>query len=246
MDYSKKIRLQKVIADAGIASRRKAEVLITEGKVKVNGEVVTELGTRVSSNDIVMVNNQIVDNKEEHVYYLLNKPRGYLSTVSDEHDRPTVIQLINDNRRIYPVGRLDMDTTGALILSNDGNFTQILTHPKYDTEKKYRVSVRGKMSFDVTNALESGLTVDGVHYQGMKVEKFRYIDDKDRSVFNLTLYEGKNRQIRKLMEHFNHPVIRLHRFQIGPLVLENMPLGSYRKLTHHEVKELLQYAKGEK
>ncbi len=246
MNYSKQTRLQKVIAQAGIASRRKAEELIEKGRVKVNGEVVKEMGLKVSPQDAIEVDNKPILPKEDHVYYLINKPRGVLSTVTDPLDRPVIINMIHDKRRIYPVGRLDMDTTGALILTNDGEFAQKLMHPSYDMDKTYRVSVKGKMGFDVTKALETGLKVKGVDYQAMKVNNFRYFDDKDRSVFDLTLYEGKNRQIRELMAHFGLPVIRLHRFSIGPLNMDNMKIGAYRELKPFEIKKLLHYAERSK
>lgn len=246
MNYSKQTRLQKVIAQAGIASRRKAEELIEKGRVKVNGEVVKEMGLKVSPQDAIEVDNKPILPKEDHVYYLINKPRGVLSTVTDPLDRPVIINMIHDKRRIYPVGRLDMDTTGALILTNDGEFAQKLMHPSYDMDKTYRVSVKGKMGFDVTKALETGLKVKGVDYQAMKVNNFRYFEDKDRSVFDLTLYEGKNRQIRELMAHFGLPVIRLHRFSIGPLNMDNMKIGAYRELKPFEIKKLLHYAERSK
>lgn len=245
MSSSNKVRLQKVLAQAGVASRRKSEELIVAGKVTVNGTVVKELGTKVYLNDKIRVNGKEIQNEERLVYYLLNKPRGVLSTVSDPLDRPTVINMINDPRRIFPVGRLDMDTTGALILTNDGDFANLLTHPSYEMTKTYRVSVHGKMKLKVTKTLEKGLVVNGVEYQPMQVAKVRYIEDKDRTVFDLTLSEGKNRQIRKLMEHFELPVIRLHRYSIGPIVIDNLPIGTYRELKPFEVKKLKLTALGE-
>jgi 23S rRNA pseudouridine2605 synthase len=239
------VRLQKVLAQAGVASRRKAEAIILEGRVKVNGVVVKEMGQLVLPNDKIEVDNKDIGGQEAHVYYIINKPRGVVSTSDDQHDRPTVIGLIHDNRRIYPVGRLDMDTTGALILTNDGAFAQLLTHPKYDVPKTYRVSVDGKMKYKVNVALEKGLVVDGVEYAPMKVSRVRYIEDKDRTVFDITLHEGKNRQIRKLMEHFDLPVIRLHRYAIGDLEINDLQIGSYRVLKPFEVKKLRDMARRE-
>lgn len=246
MDYSKQIRLQKALAQAGVASRRKSEEFITSGRVKVNGVTVKELGTKVGPKDAIEVDGRPIQSKEIHVYYLINKPRGYLSTIDDPLDRPKVIDLIREDRRIYPVGRLDMDTTGALILTNDGDFAQKLTHPSFDTDKTYRVSVKGKMSFKVTAALEEGLIIDEVYYRPMQIKNYRYFADKDRSVFDITLHEGKNRQIRVLMDHFELPVIRLHRFAIGPIVLENLSHGQYRELKPFEIKKLLKAAEGGK
>ncbi|HZJ87026.1 MAG TPA: pseudouridine synthase [Erysipelothrix sp.] len=235
-------RLQKVIAHAGVASRRKAEEMIAQGRVKVNGELITEMGYKVNDSDVIQVDNKVIETQEPLVYYLINKPRGYLSSVSDPLERPVIVDLIDDPRRIYPVGRLDMDTTGALILTNDGSFAQKMTHPSYDVDKTYRVSVKGRMSFDVTHKLEKGLSVNDIYYEPMKVENYRYIEDKDRSVFDLTLYEGKNRQIRELMDHFELPVIRLHRFSIGPLNMASLKIGNYRMLKPFEIKQLLTYA----
>lgn len=245
MDYSNDIRLQKVIAMAGVASRRKAEALIAEGKVKVNGVVVKELGTKVSMSDRIVVEGKEISKPQNLVYYLVNKPRGVLSSVSDPHGRPTVVSMIADDTRIFPVGRLDMDTTGALILTNDGNFANLLTHPSYEITKTYRVSVSGHMKFKVTEQLEKGLSVDGVDYLPMKVSRFKYIEEKDRTVFDLTLSEGKNRQIRILMEHFELPVIRLHRYSIGPVVIDDLKIGEYRRLKPFEIKKLTLTAKGE-
>lgn len=245
MSSSNEIRLQKMLADAGVASRRKAETLITEGKVKVNGVVVKELGVKVTHQDKILVNNQPIIFEATKVYYLLNKPRGVLSTVTDSHERTTVIDIIHDTRRLYPVGRLDMDTTGALILTNDGDFAQLMTHPKFHVSKAYRVSIHGKLPFSVTEKLHAGLEVEGVKYQPMEVSDVRYIKKADRTAFTLTLHEGKNRQIRKLMEHFNLRLIRLHRFSIGPVTLEGVGIGQYRDLKPFEIKKLTLMAKGE-
>ncbi|AMC93391.1 pseudouridylate synthase [Erysipelothrix larvae] len=245
MSSSNEIRLQKAIADAGVCSRRKAETLILDGKVKVNGVVVKELGVKVLPQDKITVDNKPIIQENNRVYYLLNKPRGVLSSASDTHDRPTVIDIVHDQHRLYPIGRLDMDTTGALILTNDGAFAQLLTHPKYHVKKSYRVSVKGKLPFSVSEKLRQGVTVDGVSYQGMEVEDVRYIKKADRTAFTLILSEGKNRQIRKVMEHFKLPVVRLHRFAIGPVTLDGVGIGQYRDLKPFEIKKLSLMAKGE-
>lgn len=229
---------------SGIASRRKAEELIRKGVVRVNGEVVRELGTKVSPQDQITVNNQAIQKEENFVYYLLNKPRGFVTTTDDQFDRPTVLDIVKDKNRLYPVGRLDMDTTGALILTNDGNFTHMLTHPSYEMEKNYRVSVEGNLDYDITNALKAGLTVKNVDYKPMKVKRIKYIKQKDRTAFDIVLQEGKNRQIRTLMDHFNVPVIRLHRYAIGDLNLDDLKIGEYRRLKPFEVKRLIEQAAG--
>ena len=244
MASSNEIRLQKAIAMSGIASRRKAEELIRKGVVRVNGEVVRELGTKVSPQDQITVNNQAIQKEENFVYYLLNKPRGFVTTTDDQFDRPTVLDIVKDKNRLYPVGRLDMDTTGALILTNDGNFTHMLTHPSYEMEKTYRVSVEGNLDYDITNALKAGLTVKNVDYKPMKVKRIKYIKQKDRTAFDIVLQEGKNRQIRTLMDHFNVPVIRLHRYAIGDLNLDDLKIGEYRRLKPFEVKRLIEQAAG--
>lgn len=244
MASSNEIRLQKAIAMSGIASRRKAEELILKGVVRVNGEVVRELGTKVSPQDQITVNNQAIQKEENFVYYLLNKPRGFVTTTDDQFDRPTVLDIVKDKNRLYPVGRLDMDTTGALILTNDGNFTHMLTHPSYEMEKTYRVSVEGNLDYDITNALKAGLTVKNVDYKPMKVKRIKYIKQKDRTAFDIILQEGKNRQIRTLMDHFNVPVIRLHRYAIGDLNLDDLKIGEYRRLKPFEVKRLIEQAAG--
>lgn len=244
MASSNEIRLQKAIAMSGIASRRKAEELILKGVVRVNGEVVRELGTKVSPQDQITVNNQAIQKEENFVYYLLNKPRGFVTTTDDQFDRPTVLDIVKDKNRLYPVGRLDMDTTGALILTNDGNFTHMLTHPSYEMEKTYRVSVEGNLDYDITNALKAGLTLKNVDYKPMKVKRIKYIKQKDRTAFDIVLQEGKNRQIRTLMDHFNVPVIRLHRYAIGDLNLDDLKIGEYRRLKPFEVKRLIEQAEG--
>jgi len=245
MSSSKQIRLNKAIASTGYTSRRKAENLIINGQVKVNGELVTELGTKVLPNDQITINGKLITKEENKIYYLLNKPRGFVSTVEDQFERKTVLDLIDDNRRIYPVGRLDMDTTGALILTNDGDFTHLLTHPSYDVPKTYRVSVDGELTHDIINALKSGLEIDGTYYKPMHIKRIKYIKNRDRTSFDLVLEEGKNRQIRKLMDHFNIPVIRLHRFAIGDVILDDLKIGEYRRLKPHEVKTLVRQAQGE-
>ena len=246
MTSSNSIRLQKYIAMSGYCSRRKAEELIEQGRVSVNGKKVTEQGVQVFPGDQVRINNKLLELERAHVYYIVNKPRAVLSSVSDDRGRLCVVDLVPDKNRIFPVGRLDYETTGALILTNDGEFANFLTHPRYDMPKMYRVSVEGKLGFEVTNALSEGITIEGVSYQGVEIYKVKYDPKKNRTQFSITLYEGKNRQIRKMFAHFGLPVLKLHRYAIGPIVIDDMGLGTYRPLKPVEVKKLLATAKGGK
>ena len=238
------MRLQKFIAHSGYCSRRKAETLIEQGKVFVNGKKVTEMGILVDDGDFIEVEGNALTRDTNFVYYLLNKPRGVLSTADDEFDRDTVVKGLPNDKRIYPVGRLDKESTGAIILTNDGTFTHYLTHPSYDLEKHYRVSVDGALNYDIINILKEGVKIDGVAYQGVVINNVKYIKGKNRTTFNITLHEGKNRQIRKIFDHFGLPVLKLHRFALGPININDLNIGDYRKLSNHEVKKLLLAAKG--
>lgn len=244
MSSSNKMRLQKYIANAGYCSRRKAETLIEQGKVSVNGKVVKEHGVKVNNEDLVEVNGQAIVLDENFVYFLINKPRGVLSTAHDEFDRPTVVQGIPTDERIFPVGRLDKETTGALILTNDGEFTHYMTHPSYDLEKQYRVSLDGIIDYNVINALRDGVKIDGIEYQGVRISNIKQDDSKKRTQLTMTLFEGKNRQIRRMFEHFSLPVLKLHRFALGPLTMDDLSIGEFRELKPFEVKKLLLSAKG--
>lgn len=244
MTSSNKIRLQKMIAMSGYCSRRKAEALISEGAVLVNGVQVREQGLQVSYKDQIVIHGVPLEFKEEKVYYLLNKPKGVLSSVSDPHKRTTVVDLIEESRRIFPVGRLDKETTGALILTNDGEFANYMTHPRYESKKQYRVSVQGRLLPETTQKLKGGPTIEGVAYKGVEIQGAKYDISKDRTQFSITLFEGKNRQIRKMMEHYHLPVLKLHRYAIGELELGDLRIGEYRKLKPFEVKKLMLSAKG--
>lgn len=238
------MRLQKFLAQAGVASRRKSEELIASGAVKINNKVVKEMGKTVYPGDEVKVNGRLITHSEQNVYYLINKPRGVVSSVSDEQGRDVVTNYVPQNARVYPVGRLDRETTGALILTNDGEFAQLLTHPKYDLSKKYRVSVIGKLTYKISTQLIEGVTIDKVRYQGIEFEDVKYDSKKNRTQFTVTLHEGKNRQIRKMFAHFDLPVHKLHRFKIGSLDLADLKIGYYRELKPYEVKTLRNEAKG--
>ena len=193
-------RLQKVIAKAGIASRRKAEELILQGKVKVNGKVCTTLGTQVSNKDVVSVNGEVIK-REELVYFLLNKPRKYICTVSDEHNRNKVVDLIDCKQRIFPVGRLDYDSTGMLILTNDGDFAYMLAHPKFQIPKSYRVTVKGVLDKKDLMKLQNGIRLDdGIKTLPAIVSMTSVDKDTNKCILEMTIFEGRNRQIRRMIE----------------------------------------------
>lgn len=238
-------RLQKVIAQSGVCSRRKAEELILEGKVSVNGKITKELGTKVSDADKISVNGKPLA-LEKYVYYLLNKPRGILSSSSDDRERKTVADLIPSNERLYPVGRLDMDTTGALILTNDGQFTHLMTHPKFHVDKTYHVNVRGVINDTDIQRIQKGFRVDGELMQPAIIKNIKYDTVKKRTQFDLTIFEGKNRQIRRMMEVLHHEVIKLHRIQIGFINVDDLKIGDYRILKPFEIKKLKALATGDK
>lgn len=227
-------RLQKVIAEAGIASRRKAEELIVNGKVKVNGKVVTELGTKVDSKDEIMVNDKLIV-KEEKEYYLLNKPRGVITSTSDDKGRTTVVDLIDTTARIYPVGRLDYDTTGALLLTNDGEFANILTHPKNNIDKVYLAKLNGIIKGEQINKLKDGVMLDDVLVKPSRVKLKKVDSTKNTSMVEITVHEGKNHEVKRLFESVGFLVDKLTRERIGMFNLEGLKSGEYRKLTLKEV-----------
>jgi len=230
-------RLQKVIARSGIASRRKAEELMTQGKVKVNGEIVKELGTKVTSKDIVMVNNKVIS-IEEFVYYVLYKPEGYVSTTDDEKDRRKVTDLINDPRRIYPVGRLDFDTSGVLLLTNDGAFTNQMTSPKHHVEKEYEVKMKGFLRKEESLKLSRGILIDKYMTKKAFIKDVEYSKTSETSKANITITEGKYHQVKLMFEAVGHPVLKLKRVRFGCVTLEGLKKGEYRYLKPHELKQL--------
>ncbi len=227
-------RLQKVIASSGVCSRRKAEELIVNGKVKVNGKVVTELGTKVDNKDEIEVNNQLIA-KEEKEYYLLNKPRGVITSTSDDKGRTTVVDLIDTTSRIYPVGRLDYDTTGALILTNDGEFANILTHPKNNIDKVYLAKLNGIIKGEQINKLKDGVILDNVLVKPSRVKLKKVDSSKNSSMVEITIHEGKNHEVKRLFESVGFLVDKLTRERIGIFNLEGLKSGEYRKLTLKEI-----------
>ncbi len=227
-------RLQKVIAASGVASRRKAEELIVNGLVKVNGKVVCELGTKVSDNDKVEVNNVLIS-REEKVYYLLNKPRGVITSTNDDKDRRTVVDLIQTSKRIYPVGRLDYDTTGVLILTNDGEFANILMHPNDLIDKVYVVKIDGIIKGDAINALKNGVLIDGEKAYASRVKLKKTDPTNNTSLVQITIHEGRNHQVKKMFEAVGFRVLKLKREREGIFTLDGLNSGEYRKLTPKEV-----------
>ncbi len=209
-------RLQKVMAEAGIASRRKSEELITAGHVKVNGDLVTTLGTKVTSKDDVVVDG-VPLNRAKLVYYLLNKPRGVISSAHDEKGRKTVVDILADEvtTRIYPVGRLDYDTTGLLLLTNDGELANKLTHPKYEVDKTYVAKVKGIPSNDELKQLRLGVKIDGKKARPAKANILNSDSKKGTSIISVTIHEGHNHQVKKMFEAIGHEVLKLHRESYG-------------------------------
>ncbi|MDV6377641.1 pseudouridine synthase [Sporosarcina sp. GW1-11] len=231
-------RLQKVLAQAGVASRRKAEKLILDGLVKVNGEVVTELGTKVSRMDTIAVEG-VQLTKEKPVYYLLYKPRGYISTVSDDKGRKTVIDLVPEiEERIFPVGRLDYDTSGVLLLTNDGDFSYLMTHPKFEIQKRYVAKVKGIPTRENLKKLETGIELDDGSTAPAHV-KMTTVDKKtNTALVEITIHEGRNRQVRRMFDAIGCPVTKLKREQFANLTTRGLNAGEARQLTTHEIKQL--------
>ncbi len=227
-------RLQKVIAASGLTSRRKAEELIESGKVKVNGVVITELGTKVSNNDEIVINNKILE-KEPKEYYLLNKPRGVITTTKDDKKRKTVVDLIHTDARIYPVGRLDYDTTGVLLLTNDGEFANILTHPKNNIEKEYVAKLNKIITGEDIHKLEKGIELDNQLIKPLKVKLKKVNKDTNTCTVRIVITEGKNHEVKRLFESIGYQVEKLKRERMGIFTLNNIQSGKYRKLTPKEV-----------
>ena len=231
-------RLQKFLAEMGIASRRKSEELIRLGKIKVNGKVVTELGTKVRVGlDKIEYNGKILEKKEEKVYILLNKPIGYVTTVKDQFNRNTVMDLLKGiNVRLVPVGRLDMYTSGALLLSNDGDFINKVTHPKNEIEKTYNATVVGKVTEQDIEMLKNGVEIcenDKIYKtKKAKVKILKIDNEKNLSRIQIVIHEGKNRQVRKMCEAINKKVLALHRSKIGEIDVKDLQLGKWRYLTN--------------
>jgi len=242
-------RLQKVIASHGYASRRKAEELILAGKVFVNNVQVTTLGTKVLPSDEIEVEGILLE-KPELVYYLLNKPKGYISTVVDEYQRKNVTDLIvptSINERVFPVGRLDKDATGLLILTNDGDFMQKMTHPKFHIQKTYEVTLKGLIqNTDLRKLLDGVFIEQGVKVKADEYALVKHIKQSEASVVKVVIHEGKYHQVKRMFGVIGFPVKKLKRIQYGSLKLDNLPVGSYRRLKKQEINKLLHLATGGK
>lgn len=241
-------RLQKYLANNGVAARRKCEEYILEGRVKVNGQVVTELGTKINPEiDVVEFDEKKVEKVEQHVYILLNKPIGYVTTVKDQFDRPTVLDLVKTKEKVIPVGRLDMYTSGALLLTNDGEFVNKITHPKNEVEKTYTVTVKGIVNNEDVEKLENGVEIpmdDETFVTGKaKVKILKTEEEKNFSRLQITIHEGKNREVRKMCEAIGRKVLALHRRKIGNLDVKSLKIGQWRYLSDYEIKKLLELDK---
>lgn len=234
------VRLQKYIADCGITSRRKAEELIKQGKIKVNGQIVYELGTKINpQKDIVLYQDKKIKEKENNIYILLNKPIGYVTTVNDQFKRPSVLDLVKVKQRIVPVGRLDMYTSGALILTNDGDFVYQVTHPKHEIDKTYTVTIKGIVTKQDVELLKNGVKIGDYTTKPAKVKILKTILENNSSRLEITIHEGKNRQIRKMCEAVGYPVLALHRSKISGIDVKDLPLGKWRFLSKQEVERIL-------
>ena len=233
-------RLQKAMAEAGVASRRASEKLIATGHVQVNGQTVTTLGTKVAARDRIEVDG-VPLHREKHVYYLLNKPRGVISSAHDEKGRRTVVDILREDEieeRIYPVGRLDYDTTGLLLLTNDGALANKLMHPKFAVDKTYVAKVQGLVSNDDLKRLRTGVKGDGRRTQPAKARLKATDREKRTSIVQLTIHEGHYHQVKRMLAAVGHPVIKLHRESYGFLTLQGVQPGDYRELRPEEVKRL--------
>lgn len=233
-------RLQKFLARAGIASRRGSEKLISEGKIRVNGVIVTELGTKINPDkDKISYLGKMVTLEERKVYYILNKPRGYISSVKDEHDRKTVVDILSDvEERIYPIGRLDYNTEGLLLLTNDGDFMNKLLHPKYEINKTYVAKINGLITVDDLKKLVNGVMLE----DGKTAPAEVFLDDMDKrantSRVEITIHEGRNRQVRRMFKALGYEVKTLKRIAFAGLTLRGLKRGEYRELTRDELKNL--------
>ena len=230
-------RLQKVIALSGYCSRRKAEELIVKGKVMVDGKVITELGTKVDGNNQITIEGKTLT-RENKEYILLYKPRGVVTTTSDEKNRKTVLDLIETDKRLYPIGRLDYDTTGILLLTNDGELTNLLIHPKNEIDKVYVAKLEGIISSDIAKKIERGVLIDGYKTSRSKVKILKIDKKNNSSLVQITIHEGKNHQVKKMFNAVGYNVLKLKREKIAFLDLNGLKPGEYRKLNTKEVKKL--------
>ena len=236
------IRLQKYIADSGFCSRRKAEEYISKGKVFVNGNLVTELGTKVNCNEEILVDGNSIS-KQDKEYYVLYKPRGVISSAKDDKGRKTVVDLINTNSRIYPIGRLDYDTTGIILLTNDGEFANLMMHPKNNIEKTYIVKLKGIIDGYAIKKIKQGVMVDGHKCIPDRVKLKKFDKKTNTCIVEITVHDGRNHEIKKIFESNGYLVEKLKRETFGIITLEGLTVGESRKLTIKEVKQLYAYSK---
>jgi pseudouridine synthase len=237
------LRLQKWLSMAGTASRRKAEEIIAAGRVTVNGAVVTELGAKADPlNDVVEVDGKVIEIQTDKVYIMLHKPEGVVTTVTDPFGRSTVMDFVPADVRLFPVGRLDSDTSGLLLLTNDGEWAQKLSHPKYETKKTYVAVVKGVPASESLRKLRQGITIEGKKTAPAQIKLIEKLSIKNAKLQNakllITIHEGRNRQVRNMCEAIGHKVINLKRIAIGSLELGSLPKGKWRHLTAKEVKNI--------
>lgn len=231
-------RLQKVIANYGYTSRRKAEDLIEKGKVEVNGKIVTELGTKVNPTDIISIEGVVINKDVKHEYYILNKPRSVISSVTDKEGRITVVDLINTDARIYPIGRLDYDTTGLILLTNDGEFANFLMHPSFEVEKTYIAKVEGLIDKEDIEKVKRGIVVDQREVEIRKFKVKKKDLNKKTTIVEITIVEGRNHIVKKIFSELGYSVIKLSRIKYAFLNINNLKSGEYRSLTIKEIKKL--------
>ncbi len=240
IDNKDTIRLQKYLADCGIASRRKCEEYILNKKVKVNGQITRKLGTKINPKvDKIEFDGKEVKSQNEKIYILLNKPIGYVTTAKDQFNRNTVLDLVKTDKRLVPVGRLDMYTSGALILTNDGEFVYKVTHPKNEVEKTYNVTVKGIVKNEEIEKLRHGIKIENYITKEAKVKILKIDEEKNITRIQITIHEGKNRQVRKMCEAIGKKVLALHRSKIGEITVNDLKIGEYRPLSQKEIKSLI-------
>lgn len=238
-ENNNKIRVQKFLAENGIASRRKCEEYILDGRIKINGIIITELGIKINPDcDKVEFDGKIVKKVNKKVYILLNKPVGYVTTAKDQFDRKTVIDLVKSEERLVPVGRLDMYTSGALILTNDGEFVNKITHPSHEIEKTYNVTIRGIVKEEEIQKLRDGVDIGDYITKPAKVRILKIDEKTNITRLEIKIHEGKNRQVRRMISSLDKNVIALHRASIGNIKVNNLKIGEYRKLTNDEIKNI--------
>lgn len=234
-------RLQKVIASSGLCSRRKAEELIIDGRVKVNGVICNTLGSQVNMDDLIMVDDKLLE-IEKKVYYLLNKPKNCITTVSDDHGRITVMDYMKGiPYRVFPVGRLDYDTTGALLFTNDGELSNHLMHPRYEVNKTYQATCLGKLTSKDMTKLENGIFLDDGFIKAISARVIDYCHNTNTTFVEIKVSEGRKHMIKNMISYLGSQVIKLHRYEIAGITTENLEIGKYRELTDKEIKCLKEY-----